>query len=264
MSESSKTSKHNLTPRRAAALGVAAVVLAGGKGLGGCGSSAGNVQSGVSERIPTVLKANPATKDPITLDCVDSWEITKKGQAPVKDTQGGAPRMDVFESNQGTLWGAQVLVKWGVIIRNGEGEVIGDDTSSSNYWLGEDNTGNPITTRYGSDNGQLPDSEVWEGQLQIPARLVEHGTQLPNIGTDPEGDGTQAVIARISPSFFEDFDGDAEPQSIHDPGTFAVECQRADRNTPLPSSQQIKLNPTQIDIIHVPDSTTVYHTPKEG
>ncbi|HEY8998864.1 MAG TPA: hypothetical protein VIM53_00935 [Candidatus Saccharimonadales bacterium] len=272
---SSSPRHHNRAPRGRQYLGVAlsGVVFfaaSNGGGLSGCTSSAKHavdkVQSAankpvpgggnVSQEMPVIMSENPATKAPLVLDCVDYYE--QNGKKTTSSALQG-PRALIFESNI-SLFAAKLVVEYGHVIldKNGNAETSSVDTHG--YWVAEDHTEDPATTSYGSGNGSLPEQQKeWESRLKFAPELAEKGTQLPVVGTNPDGDGSQVVVGRISPYFNEDFDGQVEQTTIHDPGWLAVECRAAKDNMPKsPAAIPANLALT----IHVPDSPVVEHSPK--
>ena len=264
MSAERSSANYRKSPRVRAFVAAGALLLAGNSSVGSClNSSDSNNQTGggVTKRIPSIVKNFPGKTgedDYLYLDCVDYFQKTDEGVKPYPGKPW--PRAIIYDSSGGTLWASEVEVEYGVRVVDENGEVVSglSEVITHDYWLAGYNSGEAATSTYASANESLPrDNETWEDQLK-PLQTL--GTEdLPNIGMDPRGDGTQVTVVRLSPYFESDIIGD--PQVYNEPGLVALECRQAVDNKPVADTSEA--TPGQILTIHVPPSTTQTIPPEQ-
>jgi len=261
MSELPRLSTHNRRPSQTVRYAAAAGVLV----LAGINSNSCSTGGDVVVRIPTIITKQPGTPLPLSLECTDNYEETTDGRTvPINGL--AYPRAIVFDSNTGTIFGANIQVEYGerYYTIHGDEDEKRTHVTTHDYWVAEDNQDGPGETgrsRFASGNGSLPSDSAWEDDLQYPTQFGGDGTELPNISINPEGNGSQVVVARISPYFEHDFGGETEPVTIYSSGSFAVECRPAIANIPAPSAGDISDDTLTV---HVPHSTTETNPPAQS
>jgi len=205
----------------------------------------------VVRQVSTIVRTAPMGGR-LVLDCAAYYEMNSDGQR-VPDPSKGGPRMLLFSSDKpGTTWAGDVSVQYGYETYNQDGTVDPDETHTTlyDYWLAQNNTGDLTTSKYASANGSLPSNDSWQEQLQLLPRAVRRdGAEMPNIGKNPFGDGTQIVVAKTAASLEKDIAGPEDEEVFSDPTGFGVECRDAVGNQV--ASSEVRITPDQLQVIHV-------------